>query len=52
VRSAGTGIRHAEYNLGEQPTRIFQIWIIPSSKGGSRAWDRNPSPRPIFLGAL
>ena len=35
VMSAGTGIRHAEYNLQRRPTRIFQIWIISSSKGGS-----------------
>jgi redox-sensitive bicupin YhaK (pirin superfamily) len=34
VMSAGTGIRHAEYNLEQQPTRIFQIWITPSSNGG------------------
>ncbi len=27
VMSAGTGIRHAEYNLEQTPTRIFQIWI-------------------------
>jgi quercetin 2,3-dioxygenase len=33
--SAGTGIRHAEYNLEQQPTRIFQIWITPSADGGS-----------------
>ena len=32
--SAGAGIRHAEYNREKQPTRIFQIWITPSSKGG------------------
>src|SRR5258708_3933920 len=25
VMSAGTGIRHAEYNMEQQPTRIFQI---------------------------
>ncbi len=27
VMSAGTGIRHAEYNLVSVPTKIFQIWI-------------------------
>jgi redox-sensitive bicupin YhaK (pirin superfamily) len=45
VMSAGTGIRHAEYNLEQQPTRIFQIWIIPSSKGGSPAWGSQPFPK-------
>ena len=29
VMSAGTGIRHAEYNLEQQPTRIFQILDHP-----------------------
>src|SRR5690606_9458142 len=27
VMSAGTGIQHAEYNLEDEITRIFQIWI-------------------------
>src|SRR5215471_18938540 len=45
VMSAGTGIRHAEYNLEQQPTRIFQIWIIPDSKGGSPAWGSQPFPK-------
>src|SRR5260370_32489296 len=35
VMSAGTGIRHAEYNMEQQPTRLFQIWIVPSANGGA-----------------
>ena len=45
VMSAGGGIRHAEYNLEQQPTRIFQIWITPSYNGGSPAWDSQPFPK-------
>src|ERR1700720_427931 len=45
VMSAVTWIRHAEYNLEQQRTRIFQIWIIPSSKGGSPAWGSQPFPK-------
>jgi quercetin 2,3-dioxygenase len=45
VMSAGAGIRHAEYNLEQKPTRIFQIWIIPRSKGGSPAWGSKPFPK-------
>ncbi len=33
VMSAGTGITHSEYNLEQEPTQIFQIWIRPSSRG-------------------
>jgi quercetin 2,3-dioxygenase len=32
VMSAGSGIRHAEYNLEPRPTRIFQIWIVPAQR--------------------
>jgi hypothetical protein len=45
VMSAGAGIRHAEYNLEQQPTRIFQIWITPSAPGGSPAWGSQPFPK-------
>jgi redox-sensitive bicupin YhaK (pirin superfamily) len=45
VMSAGTGIRHAEYNLEQQPTRIFQIWITPSANGGSPVWGSQPFPK-------
>ena len=34
VMSAGSGIRHAEYNLEAGPTQIFQIWIQPRERGG------------------
>ena len=52
VMSAGTGIRHAEYNLEQQPTRIFQIWIIPTSNGGSPAWGSQPFPKADRSGRL
>jgi redox-sensitive bicupin YhaK (pirin superfamily) len=52
VMSAGTGIRHAEYNLEQQPTRIFQIWITPSAKGGSPAWGAQPFPKADRSGRL
>jgi hypothetical protein len=43
--SAGSGIRHAEYNLESGPTRIFQIWIIPTHRGGSPTWGSHPFPK-------
>ncbi len=44
VVSAGTGIRHAEYNLERAPARMFQIWFAPTSPGGSPAWAAQPCP--------
>ena len=44
VVSAGTGIRHAEYNLEQASARIFQLRIAPASPGGSPAWGVQPCP--------
>ena len=45
VMSAGTGVRHAEYNLETGTTKIFQIWIIPEKDGGQPAWGAKPFPK-------
>ena len=45
VMSAGTGVRHAEYNLESETTRIFQIWIEPKRLSGSPSWGAKPFPR-------
>jgi redox-sensitive bicupin YhaK (pirin superfamily) len=45
VMSAGTGIRHAEYNRESEATRIFQIWIIPNQRGGKPSWGAKPFPK-------
>jgi redox-sensitive bicupin YhaK (pirin superfamily) len=45
VMSAGSGIRHAEYNLEPGVTRLFQIWIVPSERGGEPAWGARPFPK-------
>jgi quercetin 2,3-dioxygenase len=52
VMSAGTGIRHAEYNLEPTPTRIFQIWIAPDRSGGAPAWGTKPFPTGHCAGRL
>ncbi len=45
VMSAGTGIRHAEYNLENTETRIFQIWIYPNQHGQQPSWGTKPFPK-------
>jgi redox-sensitive bicupin YhaK (pirin superfamily) len=45
VMSAGTGIRHAEYNLESVPTTLFQIWIQPTRSGGAPSWGAKPFPK-------
>ena len=45
VMSAGSGIRHSEYNLGSTPVRLFQIWIEPDQTGGAPSWGAKPFPK-------
>jgi redox-sensitive bicupin YhaK (pirin superfamily) len=52
VMSAGTGIRHSEFNLETEPTQLFQIWIKPTADGGSPAWGTKPFPKQDRAGRL
>jgi redox-sensitive bicupin YhaK (pirin superfamily) len=45
VMSAGTGIAHSEYNREDEPTQIFQIWILPTSRGRAPSWGARPFPK-------
>ncbi|BAU75150.1 pirin family protein [Metapseudomonas furukawaii] len=45
VMSAGTGIAHSEYNLENETTRIFQIWILPTAHGSAPSWGTRPFPK-------
>lgn len=45
VMSAGSGVRHAEYNLEDETTRLFQIWILPSETGGAPSWGTKSFPK-------
>ena len=52
VMSAGSGIRHSEYNLEPTKTRIFQIWIEPTTQGGQPTWGAKPFPKSDRSGKL
>jgi redox-sensitive bicupin YhaK (pirin superfamily) len=52
VMSAGSGVRHSEYNLEGGETTLFQIWIIPDERGGSPSWGARQFPRESRAGAF
>ncbi len=39
--SAGTGIRHSEYNLGKVPVHFYQIWIYPGVNSLKPSYEQN-----------
>ena len=43
--SAGSGIRHSEFNLGQEPLNLFQIWLRPRQPGGEPHWDSRRFPK-------
>lgn len=45
VMSAGSGIAHSEYNMEDEATQIFQIWILPDEAGGQPQWGARPFPK-------
>ena len=45
VMSAGTGVRHAEFNRENEATTLFQIWIETDKPGAQPSWDQKPFPK-------
>jgi len=45
VMSAGTGVTHAEYNLEDEDTTLFQIWIETDKRGAQPQWGAMPFPK-------
>jgi redox-sensitive bicupin YhaK (pirin superfamily) len=43
--SAGTGITHAEFNVEDEATTLFQIWILPDRVGAPPSWGQRDFPR-------
>jgi redox-sensitive bicupin YhaK (pirin superfamily) len=52
VMSAGSGIRHAEYNREPETTRLFQIWIEPDREGGKPSWGVKAFPKSDRAGSF
>lgn len=52
VMSAGAGVVHAEYNMEDEPTRLFQIWIMPRNRGGEPRWETRQFPKGSEAGRL
>lgn len=52
IMSAGTGIQHSEYNMEDETTQIFQIWIIPNRDGHAPRWETRNFPHGENTGKL
>ncbi len=52
VMSAGTGVTHSEYNLEDENTNLYQIWIFPDKKNIAPRWDAMQFPQAIVSGQL
>lgn len=45
IMSAGTGVRHSEYNASEsEPLHLYQIWVIPERTGIEPRYDQRRFP--------
>ncbi len=52
VMSAGTGVRHAEYNLEDEATTLFQIWVLTDKPGAKPCWGAMAFPKEARAGSF
>lgn len=45
VMSAGSGVTHSEWNAEDAAATLFQIWVLPSQRGGAPGWGAKPFPK-------
>jgi redox-sensitive bicupin YhaK (pirin superfamily) len=52
VMSAGTGVVHAEYNLEDETTTLFQIWVETDRPRAEPSWGAMPFPKEAREGSF
>jgi redox-sensitive bicupin YhaK (pirin superfamily) len=52
VMSAGTGVTHAEFNLEDEQTTLFQIWIETDKPNAQPSWGAKPFPKDSRQGSF
>jgi hypothetical protein len=52
VMSAGTGVRHAEYNLEDEATTLFQIWVETDKPNAEPSWGAKQFPKDDRAGSF
>src|SRR5438105_11800376 len=50
--SAGTGIRHSEFNLGEVPAHFYQIWIYSDTRDLPPSYDQKSFAGTVWTNRL
>ncbi len=45
VMSAGTGVRHSEFNLEDAQTTLFQIWVLTDTPNAEPSWGAMKFPK-------
>ncbi len=45
VMSAGSGVVHSEFNLENEETNLYQIWIFPNKKNVKPRWEAKEFPK-------
>jgi redox-sensitive bicupin YhaK (pirin superfamily) len=45
IMSAGSGLRHEEYNIGEEVVNFLQIWVLPKLQNISPRYQQRSFPR-------